>query len=679
MRAAAVLTVFANHLFGWPVGGFVGVDIFFVLSGFFITGILIRERTSTHRISFANFYTRRAKRILPSALLVITVTVAAGYLLFPATRARETLIDGLYATIFASNWRFQAVGADYFQQDQPPSPLQHYWSLSIEEQFYFIWPLLLVVIFAATRRAALAGHPRARQWGLFGSMAVIVAASFAWAVYQSRVDPNSAYFSTITRIWELGVGALLAIAGVWLARIPEGARPALAYLGLGGVVASLFLVDGNALFPAPWAALPVLSTALVVAAFHGSEVRGVAVLTNPVARWFGDTSYTLYLWHWPVITLLVTVMPEGPAYYIAAVCLPLGLTAVTYHYYEDPIRKSGWLTGRKANVSRWGVLAVLMVTVVVMSLMGIHQRQRLDLIAQEARNAVTVDAPPPQVETPAASQAHVIAPLTSPMPGNAPCFGAPAMLDENCQLRTPGAPLTPGVDSFTNDRTTPGLGCWAEKGARFAACTKGYTGSDAVRIALVGDSHAALLLVALTPYLQAMKWQLTIFTGWGCSWRADPTDQCRDSLAEMGLIERRFDAVLTTARREPVDPDSYARAWSPVAAAGTRVIAVADNPTVRENVLSCVSRGDPDGSCGMPRGQALSVRDPLPIAVGMVPGATAIDLTQYYCDETRCPAVIGDVIVYSDTNHITATYMRTLGPAVVEGLRQALTRTAMRP
>jgi peptidoglycan/LPS O-acetylase OafA/YrhL len=151
MRAIAVLTVFANHLFDWPPGGFVGVDVFFVLSGFFITGILIRERSTTGKLSFQRFYVRRVKRILPSAVLVLVVTVTGSYLLFPAIRAKDTLLDALYAAVFAANFRFQAVGADYFQQTQPPSPIQHYWSLSIEEQFYFVWPVLLVAIFAVTR------------------------------------------------------------------------------------------------------------------------------------------------------------------------------------------------------------------------------------------------------------------------------------------------------------------------------------------------------------------------------------------------------------------------------------------------------------------------------------------------------------------------------------------------
>jgi peptidoglycan/LPS O-acetylase OafA/YrhL len=684
MRAIAVLTVFANHLFDWPAGGFVGVDVFFVLSGFFITGILIRERATTGKLSFQGFYVRRVKRILPSAVLVLIATVIGSYVLFPAIRAKETLVDALYAAVFAANFHFEAVGADYFQQTQPPSPLQHYWSLSIEEQFYFVWPALLVLIFALTRGLRRGGKTWARQQGLFGAMAIVVTASFGWAMFLSATDPNSAYFSTFTRVWELGVGALVAIAGPWLANIPSAVRPGLAYLGVAGVMGSLFLIDSTVQFPAPWAALPVLSTALVVASFHGAEVRGMFLLTNPVARYFGDTSYTLYLWHWPVIILLFSVIPKGPLFYALALALALGLTAVTYHFYENPIRKSEWLLDKPAprarrvpalSRSRWALIGALMVAVIVQSILGIQYADR-NSAAQELFEA--------QELLGAQDDQWQATNLITPAEKVDPCFGAPAMLTPGCVLRDPEAFLRPSIDEFSQD-TQGVFNCYREKGAeqrKLPSCNYGYMGGDATRIALVGDSHAASLLPALWPILNANKWRLTTYLGQSCGLTTALSLECKESMAEVQaeLLAHPYALVLTTNLNGLQRPDSYQSAWAPIAVAGSRIAVVPDNPLSSEEALACLTRvgrrGDRNGECGTSRAEALPRPDPLIAAAQLVPGTTLIDLTPYYCTADRCPSVICDVIVYRDygdgNSHITATFATTLAGALEDGLRRAL-------
>lgn len=673
MRAVAVLAVFANHLFDWPSGGFVGVDVFFVLSGFFITGLLIRERAVTGTLSFQDFYVRRVKRIMPSAMLVLIATVIGSYVLLPAVRAKETLVDALYAAVFVSNFRFQAVGADYFQQGQPPSPLQHYWSLSIEEQFYFVWPAVLVLLFALTRSFRRSGNTWARQWALFGAMAVVVTASLAWAMFLSANDPNAAYFSTFTRVWELGVGALLAIAGPWLANIPNTIRPGLAYLGVAGVLGSLFLIDSTVQFPAPWAALPVMSTALVVASFHGTEVRGMFLLTNPIARYFGDTSYTLYLWHWPVIILLLSVIPKGPLFYGVALTVALGLTAVTYRFYENPIRKSDWLldhpapTGRKLPTlrpSQWALIGGVMAGLIVTSILSINYSEKISA-SQELSRA--------QGE---GMQALDFTPLPKEVD---PCFGAPAMLAEGCVMRNPDVPLQPSIDEFANDAAPIRAGCYRGPGPsrELASCTYGYTGADATRIALVGDSHAAQITPALFPLLDTNKWQLTTYIGTGCLLSLPSNDMCPADEIEGALLADPYDLVLVTSTRLSGNPSHYQNAWAPIVAAGSRIAVIADNPALSEDSYACLTRisfgGDRTGDCGTSRAEALAKPDPLIVAATLVPGTTVIDLTPYYCDDDRCPSVIGNVIVYRDTRgHLTTTFARTLAPALEDGIRQAL-------
>lgn len=674
MRAIAVLTVFANHLFDWPPGGFVGVDVFFVLSGFFITGILVRERTRRRKLSFQMFYIRRVKRILPSALLVLVATVIGAHYLFPAARAKETLVDALYAAVFGANIRFEAVGTDYFQENMPPSPLQHYWSLSIEEQFYFVWPALLVVIFGLTRGFRRTGQGWARQAALFTAMAGIVSVSFVWAMHLSAADPNQAYFSTFTRVWELGVGALLAIAGPWLVRIPAAGRPALAYFGLAGIAASLFIINPTVQFPAPWAALPILSTALVVASFHGVQVRGVPLLTNRVARYFGDTSYTLYLWHWPVITLLVSVLPSGPMYICAAITISLGLTAITYRFYENPIRKSAWLLD-KADGSRstffswgrpvWTTIGALTAAVIVVSILGIQHADKNLLVENELAGA--------QEE----SQLAFASPHDEKVN---PCFGAPAMINPNCKLRNPDIPLAPSVDNFAKDEPRELDRCFTPKAAKLRTCSFGYEGADAKRIALVGDSKGIFLLPALQKILHSNKWNLTTYLGKACALMIPAKDECQESMgeAEKQLLAHPYDLVIFANISYGVEQQAlrHQKAMQPLVAAGSRLAVVADNAVSSEEAIACLTRMsfgvDRTGECSTPRSEAFPKPDTLVAAAQAIPNTTVIDLTPYYCNADRCPAVIGDVIVHYDATHISATYSRTLWQPIEEGIQRAL-------
>ncbi|MFM8858019.1 MAG: acyltransferase family protein [Actinomycetota bacterium] len=676
MRAVAVLAVFAEHLFGWPAGGFVGVDVFFVISGFFITGLLIRERTATGRLSFRDFYIRRVRRILPSALLVLVATVVFSFLLFPTVRAKQTLLDALYAALFLANFRFEALGADYFQQGKPTSPIQHYWSLSIEEQFYLVWPALIVVIFAATRKLRRTGKIHVREWSLLGALGVIVIASLGWAAFLSGHDPNAAYFSTLTRVWELGVGALVAIAGPWLLRLPAAIRPWLAYAGLAGVFGSMFVIDSTVQFPTPGALLPVGATALVVASFHGADVRGMFPLTNPVARYIGDVSYTLYLWHWPVITLMASLLPRGPVYYGLVVVLTVGLTVVTYRFFENPIRTSGWLLAKPSTQhgerrlpaltpSRWALIGALAAGGILTAILGIAY---LDKIS--AATALSGGNRGARVEAGQALGAQTD-----------PCFGAPAMVNQACVLRNPEAPLQPGIDQFVKDAYEQP--CYrgskeSERGERFIkTCTYGYTGDDAVKMAIVGDSHAAQIIAAIRPVLDANKWSLTTYLGTGCKWKLPPrSDGCPVDWIEQELLSNRYDLVITTSIRGG-SLDGYREAWAPIAAAGTRIAVIADNPGVSEDSQACLTRvqigADRTGECGTPRAEAFADADPLVAAAAQVPGTTVIDLTSFYCTADFCPSVIGDVIVYRDSRgHLTSTFARTLAPAIEEGLRRAL-------
>ena len=246
LRAIAVGLVMADHIFGWPTSGFIGVDIFFVISGFLITGLLVRERVRTGGISIRAFYVRRIRRLLPAAFTTLAATVLAAYALFFSGRFQQTLSDAVWATFFGANINFARQGTDYFEQTAAPSPVQHFWSLAVEEQFYLLWPALILLAFAVPLVLT-----RQRGVHLLLAMTAITGASFAWSMSATATSPATAYFSTFTRAWELGVGALIAVSAVQLHRLPGLFRAAMAWVGLAGVVASVLLISDGPRFLVP--------------------------------------------------------------------------------------------------------------------------------------------------------------------------------------------------------------------------------------------------------------------------------------------------------------------------------------------------------------------------------------------------------------------------------------------
>ncbi|ODU52611.1 MAG: hypothetical protein ABT07_00760 [Microbacterium sp. SCN 70-10] len=348
LRAVAVLGVVASHLTGWPSGGFAGVDVFFVISGFLVTAILLRDLAASGTIDLRAFFARRIRRLLPSALLVLGTVVGLGFVVFHRARAEQTLGDALSALGLVSNWRFGLEGRDYFSSTDV-SPLQHFWSLSIEEQFSLAWPLLLLAVVAFLPAAVRRGPAAHRAAGL--TAAVLVAASAVAAVQLTASDPTGAYFSTFARAGELGVGAVLAALAPVLRRMPAPLRGVLAWAGLAIVAASFVVIEPASPFPAPGAAAPVAGAALVIAGGIGGDPRHrhLFPLTNPVSVAVGDVSYSLYLWHLPVIVFAEVLLPAGPSWMPIVLLITAVLTVATYLGVEQPLHRSPWLVRRPAT------------------------------------------------------------------------------------------------------------------------------------------------------------------------------------------------------------------------------------------------------------------------------------------------------------------------------------------
>jgi peptidoglycan/LPS O-acetylase OafA/YrhL len=344
MRAIAVGLVVLYHGFHAPfTGGFVGVDVFFVISGFLITQLLVHEKAQNGRISISRFYARRVRRILPAATLVVLATVFATYYWLGFIAGNQIADDAKWTAVFSANIHFGLLGTDYLGSQLPPSPLQHMWSLGVEEQFYLVWPglFLALVLFVRGQR-----HRNALAVTLLG----IIGVSLAWSVIQTRSNATWAYFSPLTRAWELALGALVAVLATAAARVrPSWLIELLSLCGITGIIVSALMLNSSTHYPGSAVALPVISTALLIATgcANPRTLVGRALAVRPM-QWIGARSYSLYLWHWPFLIIAAEYAGHdlSGTQNAGLLLLALAATAITYRLIENPVRHAGVLVRR---------------------------------------------------------------------------------------------------------------------------------------------------------------------------------------------------------------------------------------------------------------------------------------------------------------------------------------------
>ena len=344
MRAIAVGLVLLFHGYKYPfTGGFVGVDVFFVISGFLITSLLVREQTTSGRISILGFYARRARRILPASALVVLATIGATYYLLGFIAGNNVANDAQWTSVFAANIHFGLIGTDYLGSQLPPSPLQHMWSLGVEEQFYVVWPALFLVMVLIVRGAR-------HRTAMAAVLTTIIGASLAWSVIQTISNATWAYFSPFTRAWELALGALVAVMAPAISRISLAwVSEILAVCGLVGITVSALVLNSFTPYPGSAVALPVVSSAVLIAAgcANPKTVVGRGLSVRPM-QWLGARSYSLYLWHWPVLIIASEYAGHELSGWQNTGLLLVAVVAcaLSYQLVENPLRRARFLTTR---------------------------------------------------------------------------------------------------------------------------------------------------------------------------------------------------------------------------------------------------------------------------------------------------------------------------------------------
>jgi peptidoglycan/LPS O-acetylase OafA/YrhL len=633
LRGVAVILVVLFHAGVWGMrGGFTGVDVFFVLSGYLITDLLVREIERSGTISFVQFYARRTRRLLPAAVLVLGVTVAVGALVFSPVEQGRYMKSALATSMYVSNVQFLRKASQYFAADLSGDPFLHTWSLAVEEQFYLVWPALILLGFGAARS-------RRRLIHLIGIVSLATLAGCVWLTWFRK---PWAFFASPTRAWEFGLGGLASMLPVAWLQAREPACRWLGWVGLVVILGAAMMLSGDWFFPGAWALLPVLGTLLVLLAGVGAPGLGVGgLLGSSLLQWIGRHSYSWYLWHWPVLVGAGVLWPGlGVGGKLGAAMVALGAAALSYAVVENRIRFHPYLVARPRL--SLGLAGLLSVTGLSLALGARHYAHHL-------RAAPT-------------QKAYVAAE-----------WDLSDLYKAKCIARLDAA--APKVCVF-GDSSSP------------------------VTVVLMGDSHAAHWFAAMQRIAGEEGWKLVSMVKAGCPTPRVPifdprigreSETCA-SWRQASL--RRIEALHPTAvvlanSLGPVKRPgaggfsrlSYSQ-WeegnrktlSTLDSAGVRTILLRDSPRPGFDVPVCLSRAAyrdlPLDGCHLIREFAVdsgSFAAEQRAARGLS-HVSLVDFTDLICDATDCPVLRDGMVVYSDDNHLTATYARSIAPAMTSRL-----------
>ena len=646
LRAVAVgLVIMYHYGVPWMHGGYVGVDVFFVISGYLVTRILVQEG-SRGPISLMGYYANRMRRLLPLSTVVLVLTVAAGIWLLPASRATTLMGDGRAALLYVANWHFASKSVAYVDVQVADGLLTHYWSLSVEEQFYFVWPAILVVCGLVARR-----FQQFRLSSVVRAVAlVVVLVSLVLSVKYTASIGGQSYYYTHLRLWEMGSGALLAVAGVKFA--PRAAlKWVLSLAAVGAIVWSALVYDTSTPFPGSAAMVPVFAT-VVLLAIGGTGDRFDRTLGSVPMRWVGERSYALYLWHWPVLGVVGLVAAQRNRHLttfqlgMLALVASLILAAVSHRLVENPVRYHK----------------------------GLKRRPKLSLaVGLGATLALVLMVVPLQHRTIAAA-VH----------------------------EWSSAPMTP-VQALEDTAQTQFAACNASLSSDFTKLTWCEAGdpNGAVTIALVGDSHAQHWAPAWDAAGKANGWKVIIATRSSCLVYGVPIFNARTNKMDAGCLAwgqaiaaalgARDDIGLVVVGRarayanavrapggaelSPADVQATLNkgiaAFVAAVASPTRHVALMeDTPWARSIVPDCLLGVTPDTAsrCDFP---AKNLADEIPLldaeraAIAALPKGTAaqVSLDDLVCPDGTCHAVTPTgIITYRDGSHLSATYSRSLSP-----------------
>ena len=631
-------------------GGYIGVDIFLVISGFLISRLLVDEFEKTGAISLRQFYARRIRRLLPISSFVLLVTALLGLIILQPTRINNLGDDIWAAGLFSANIVFASRGADYLNSELPPSPIQHFWSLAVEEQFYLIWPTVIFILLVLAKK----------YWRHIALVATLAAIAVSlWASWkQTPLHPSWSYYGLHTRAWQLCCGALLAMTTRKAPIPPRLQATAVAWTSLLAIAYATYYYDNSTVFPGTAALAPTLA-AVALLWTQGNWFGSRIILDNSVAQWIGSRSYSIYLWHWPAIVLAITLRNDDKVTLVGAVLLALILSEIGYRIIENPIRSSMRI---RQHAKRAFAIGLACIALTIGTGLGISQATFTigSGVAERADFSDTsyLDA----------------AILNQVLPTNIQPSLLTAVEERSLIYRN-------GCHAFLEELDP------SEK------CVFGDTES-ATRVALFGNSHAAQWFVPLEKIARSEAWRLRTLTAGGCpflggstpnpyctAWRENSMQTIRDQHIKVVIVSQFYGS-------KPDDKNLSVSQWwqeelpltiSALRSVGAEPIILLDTPNhFRLDLLTCLSSHPNNIQLCNPTPSSLRKWKKISAVIKIVAtetGVAVIDPTDWFCLNDICPPVVGDILVYRDGHHMADSFAsqldQLLGRALIPLVNQA--------
>lgn len=636
LRGIAALLVATYHIWFAKVSG--GVDVFFVVSGFLITHSLLNRLAADRRVRPGHFLWDLYCRLGPPALLVVAMTAIGSRLFLPHADWPFNISEAISAAFFVNNWHLAFNAVDYLNRTSDPRPFQHYWALSVQWQFYLLWSLIFLLV----HRAAKGQFRRV----LASSFAVLFVVSLTVSVVQTAHNQPFAYFNTAARIWEFAAGALFAMyQSRW--PVPKTLGVVLGWSGLAAIVVCGAVLPVSTSFPGFGALLPVTGAILILA--HGSSDHPASVRRflswGPLAA-FGRVSYYFYLWHWPLVVLWLsyTLQPRASVVDgLGIMALALLLSVVTHVLMRVPsiVPQRTW-SGRSA----------VALTLTTLCLCVLWRAEALEAKSTQ----MAMPTPPASTHPGALSVGRAVA-SQPPFPGSFRVRSDfPAAYKEGCSQTTTGTEVI--------------------------VCTYGDAGAR-MTIAAIGNSHITHWLPALDLAGREYGWRVLLIVKDDCRLHVRSTGSSDAAAASCDVWNARLPAVVHRLApdflfvgatvhdgdRETV-PDEYAEAWRRLMPDASHVVAVRSTPRFPFDVPDCVDlHGGDSPKCRVP--VAIALGRPESDLKRAVKGAGAefLDLTRFFCGESECYPVVGNIVVYRDHDHLTPTYVATMKEPLADALR----------